>query len=55
MPLATLEEIRLLSNLETRTDKLLQIVLVGQPNLRDKLAAPELEQLLPAETGGDRL
>ena len=43
--LAALEELRMLSNLETEKSKLLQIVLVGQPNLRDKLAAPELEQL----------
>jgi hypothetical protein len=35
----------MLSNLETEKSKLLQIVMVGQPNLRDKLAAPELEQL----------
>src|SRR3989337_2615778 len=42
---AALEELRMLSNLETEKSKLLQIVLVGQPNLRDKLAAPELEQL----------
>jgi general secretion pathway protein A len=40
-----LEELRMLSNLETEKSKLLQIVLVGQPNLRDKLGAPELEQL----------
>jgi putative secretion ATPase (PEP-CTERM system associated) len=40
-----LEELRMLSNLETEKSKLLQIVLVGQPNLRDKLATPELEQL----------
>ena len=43
--LAALEELRMLSNLETEKSKLLQIVLVGQPTLRDKLAAPELEQL----------
>src|SRR5688572_27799244 len=43
--LGALEELRRLSNLETEKSKLLQIVLVGQPNLRDKLAAPELEQL----------
>jgi hypothetical protein len=43
--LAALEELRMLSNLETEKSKLLQIVLVGQPNLRDKLGAPELEQL----------
>src|SRR6476469_833776 len=43
--LGALEELRMLSNLETEKSKLLQIVLVGQPSLRDKLAAPELEQL----------
>jgi general secretion pathway protein A len=37
-----LEEIRMLSNLETDRDKLLQIILVGQPQLRDILARPEL-------------
>ncbi|MFP6607584.1 MAG: AAA family ATPase [Myxococcota bacterium] len=40
-----LEEIRLLSNLETPTSKLIQIILVGQPELRDLLARPELRQL----------
>src|SRR5512134_2434954 len=40
-----LEEIRLLSNLETPTSKLLQILLVGQPELTEKLARPELRQL----------
>ncbi len=40
-----LEEIRLLSNLETATSKLLQIVLVGQPELKAMLARPELRQL----------
>jgi len=44
LSLAALEELRMLSNLETEKSKLLQIVLVGQPDLRDKLAAPELEQ-----------
>lgn len=42
---ATLEQLRMLSNFETETAKLLQIVLVGQPELRDVLARPELEQL----------
>jgi len=42
---ATLEQVRLLSNFETPTDKLLQIVLVGQPELRAKLELPELRQL----------
>jgi general secretion pathway protein A len=40
-----LEEIRLLTNLETSNDKLLQIVLSGQPELEHKLARPELRQL----------
>ncbi len=40
-----LEEIRLLSNLETPTSKLLQIMLVGQPELAQMLARPELRQL----------
>ena len=40
-----LEQIRLLSNLETETQKLLQIVLIGQPELAQKLALPELRQL----------
>ena len=40
-----LEEIRLLSNLETPTSKLLQIMLVGQPELAEMLAKPELRQL----------
>ena len=41
----TLEEVRLLSNLETDAEKLLQIVLTGQPELRHKLADPRLRQL----------
>ncbi len=45
MPLATLEEIRLLSNLETEKDKLLQIVLFGQPELDAHLALPNMRQL----------
>ncbi len=40
-----LEEIRLLSNLETDNSKLLQIILLGQPELRETLARPELRQL----------
>src|SRR3954464_4087803 len=40
-----LEQLRLLTNLETSERKLLQIVLVGQPELRTMLARPELEQL----------
>ena len=45
MPLATLEEVRLLSNLETGTRKLLQIVLFGQPELDAHLALPHMRQL----------
>jgi len=45
MPLGTLEEIRLLSNLETGTDKLLQIVLFGQPELDSHLALAHMRQL----------
>jgi general secretion pathway protein A len=42
---ATLEEIRMLSNLETEKSKLLQIIMIGQPELRETLAQPKLEQL----------
>ncbi len=45
MPLATLEEIRLLSNLETKHDKLLQIVLFGQPELDENLNQAHIRQL----------
>ncbi len=40
-----LEQLRLLTNLETREHKLLQIILIGQPELRDMLEQPALEQL----------
>jgi general secretion pathway protein A len=40
-----LEQLRLLTNLETNEHKLLQIILIGQPELRAMLARPELEQL----------
>jgi len=45
LQLDVLEELRMLSNFETEKAKLLQIVLVGQPELRDLLRRPELEQL----------
>ena len=45
LSLKLLEEVRLLSNLETDKHKLLQIVLVGQPELRKTLSRPELAQL----------
>lgn len=45
MPIETLEEIRLLSNLETTSNKLLQIVLFGQPELDDNLSQVHIRQL----------
>ncbi len=42
---SVLEQIRMLSNLETDTDKLIQIILVGQPELVTKLQLPQLRQL----------
>ena len=44
LSLETLEEIRLISNLQTEKEHLVQIILVGQPNLRTKLAHPRLAQ-----------
>lgn len=41
----TLERVRLLSNFETPSDKLLQILLIGQPELKEKLQSPRLRQL----------
>jgi len=45
MPVQTLEQLRLLSNLETSTDKLIQIVLIGQPELKTLLDHPSLKSL----------
>jgi general secretion pathway protein A len=42
---SVLEEVRMLSNLETENEKLIQIILLGQPELKKKLALPKLEQL----------
>ncbi len=42
---AVLEQIRMLSNIETEKEKLIQIILIGQPQLKELLARPELEQL----------
>src|SRR5262245_4507198 len=47
----TLEQVRLLTNLETRSQKLLQIILIGQPELRDVLSRLELRQLAQRITG----
>jgi hypothetical protein len=45
LSLPALEEIRMLSNLETEKSKLIQIIMIGQPELREKLALPHLTQL----------
>jgi general secretion pathway protein A len=45
LPQPVLEQLRMLSNLETEKEKLIQIVLVGQPELADILATPSLRQL----------
>ena len=55
MPLPTLEEIRLLSNLETKNDKLLQIVLFGQPELDEMLRQNNIRQLRERITHSFRL
>ena len=55
MPIATLEEIRLLSNLETKSDKLLQIVLFGQPELDENLRENRIRQLKERITHSFRL
>jgi len=46
LSMKVLEEIRMLSGLETRKEKVLHVILVGQPSLNDKLDAPEMEQLM---------
>ncbi|MEN9417797.1 MAG: hypothetical protein RI988_1417 [Pseudomonadota bacterium] len=45
LPVESLEQLRLLTNLETGEGKLLQVILIGQPELREQLAAPGLEQV----------
>lgn len=45
LPVDSLEQLRLLTNLETGEGKLLQVILIGQPELREQLAAPGLEQV----------
>lgn len=45
LPTASLEELRMLSNFQSGSRALLQIFLLGQPEFRDKVASPELEQL----------
>lgn len=55
LPLESLEEIRLLSNLETEDKKLIQILLVGQLSLEEKLRRPELCQLMQRISLWERL
>jgi MSHA biogenesis protein MshM len=55
IPLRTIESIRLLSNLETEKRKLIQLVLLGQPELDVKLARPEIRQLLQRITFSEYL
>jgi MSHA biogenesis protein MshM len=55
LPLATMESLRLLSNLETEKQKLLQLVLLGQPELDTRLARPEIRQLLQRITFSEYL
>jgi MSHA biogenesis protein MshM len=55
IPVRTVESLRLLSNLETEKQKLLQLVLLGQPDLDDKLARPEIRQLLQRITFSEYL
>ncbi|WP_457622118.1 AAA family ATPase [Persephonella sp.] len=45
LPVETLEELRILSNMETDKEKLLQIILLGQPELEEKLESSQLRQL----------
>ena len=55
IPLRSMESVRLLSNLETEKQKLLQIVLLGQPDLDTKLERPEIRQLLQRITFSEYL
>jgi len=55
IPLPSIESLRLLSNLETEKQKLLQLVLLGQPELDVKLARPEIRQLLQRITFSEYL
>jgi general secretion pathway protein A len=50
LPAATLEELRMLSNLETEKEHLIQMILLGQPNLRNKLRRKGLEQFVQRVT-----
>ena len=55
LPAETLEALRLISNLETERQKLIQIVLFGQPELNDVLATPRFRQLLQRITSSTQL
>jgi len=55
IPVRTMESLRLLSNMETEKRKLLQLVLLGQPELDEKLSRPEIRQLLQRITFSEYL
>lgn len=55
IPIRTVESLRLLSNLETEKRKLLHLVLLGQPELDEKLSRPEIRQLLQRITFSEYL
>ena len=55
IPVRTVESLRLLSNLETEKRKLIQLVLLGQPELDEKLSRPEIRQLLQRITFSEYL
>jgi MSHA biogenesis protein MshM len=55
IPVRTVESLRLLSNMETEKRKLLQLILIGQPELDEKLARPEIRQLLQRITFSEYL
>ena len=55
IPVRTVESLRLLSNLETEKRKLLQLVLLGQPELDEKLSRPDIRQLLQRITFSEYL
>ena len=55
IPVRTVESLRLLSNLETEKRKLLQLVLLGQPELDEKLSRPEIRQLMQRITFSEYL
>ena len=52
LPVATLEELRMLTNINSNKDELLQLILVGQPELRQLILKNELRQFAQRPGGG---